>query len=86
MRTKGKATSTDGSDAFPAVNRSGTLREHGRDKPEMAINTDKTVMLDQDLEAPNPVALNPDDPPRRNCRNRTADGGWKIDSIMECPG
>jgi hypothetical protein len=86
MRTKGKPTATDGSDAFAAVNRPGTLRQHGRNKPEVAVNTNKTVMLDQDLEAPNPVALNPDDPPRRNRRHRTADCGWKIDPTMECPG
>jgi hypothetical protein len=86
MRAISKATPADGCNAFPSRDRLGTLREHRCDKSEVTVDTDKSIVLDQHLKAPNPMALNPNDPPGRNCQNRATDRRGKIDPVMERTG
>lgn len=86
MWTVSKTRAADGCDFFTAVNIPAAPRQNGRDQSEMAVDAHEPIMLDQDLEAPDPVPLNPDDSPRRDCDHWAADLRRKIDPVVKCPG
>src|SRR4051812_42285999 len=57
MWTICEATSADGCNPSPAIDRLATFRQCRCNQPEMAVDANEPVMLDQDLEPSYPVAL-----------------------------
>lgn len=82
----GEARAPNGSDSFAAANCFAALRQPRWDQAEMTVNADEPVMLNHDLEASDPTAMNPDDGSRRDRGHRAADGRGYVNSIVERTG
>jgi hypothetical protein len=67
------------------VNSPLAFRDDRRDQSQVAVDADETGMLNENFQASNATLLNPDNGAGRDRPNRSADGGGKINTIVERP-
>ena len=86
MRAVGDTRPADRRDHFPGLHRAFAFRDRRRQAPEMAVNPDEALMLDQHFESTRALSLGADDMPTRDRPNRRALRGRQIDAGMEDAG
>src|ERR1700761_8012678 len=83
MRAIGQATTADHGNALTLPDGLGALRQRRDDQSKVTIYANEPLVLDQNLKASNAVAVNANDPSRRDSQNWAADQRRKIDAVMK---